>query len=179
MPIFSHGWGDIRIEDNPFDEINGESDRACALVAGAICEKRVEHGLRSTLTKDANVLNSLFQPDGPLGAFKSKATLAYAMGLLSPWAFNDLKIIVSVRNDFAHKFSVKSFGDQSITGRCANLQSPDFLYHDATGEWKHGRVVGGGAPTSGRERYVSACLIISNSIVGSIEHPEGPKRPLA
>jgi DNA-binding MltR family transcriptional regulator len=170
---FHHGQGPTRIDSNPLQEILEGPDRACALVTAAICEKRIEQALRKHLLDNADLMNMLFQPEGPLGAFKPKGALAYAMGLVSAEAFHDIKIIVNVRNDFAHKFTVSGFGDQSISGRCANLKMPDEHYGPMHGpgrkQFRQSRVEEG--LKDPRSRYIASCMVIANNIAEAIGRP--------
>ncbi|MFA5965274.1 MAG: hypothetical protein WC804_14755 [Sphingomonas sp.] len=174
---FVHGDGHNRIDSNPFDEILNAADRACALVVAAICEKRIEQALRGVLRDDPDLMNMLFQPDGPLGAFKPKTALAYAADLISPEAFHDLKIIAGIRNDFAHKFAVTKFDEQSVAGRCANLKLPELHYGDIEDASDGHKQIRQGGVAEGlkdpRSRYVAANMLISNNIALHLQYPRG------
>lgn len=188
---FHHGEGPNRIGSNPLEELMDAAHRACALVAASICEKRLEQALSAELIQDRDALNTLFQPDGPLGAFQTKATLAYLMGLITEGTFKDIKVIVRIRNDFAHKFDISSFDDQSIAARCANLKIPELHYYDITNLSDPtklpdsvsglGNKIGQDKLKEGlsdpKSRYVASCMIIANGISQSLAYPEYRGKP--
>ncbi len=53
--------------------------------------------------------------------------MAYYLGLISPACRRDLDIIRKIRNDFAHKLEIDSFGVESIRNRCRELS---YSYHE-------------------------------------------------
>jgi len=105
-------------------EMLEDSDRAAALVGGAAVEKRLEDAIKDSLSNDANLRNELFQPGGALGAFKPKVTLARLMGLITDEAYGELKTIIEVRNDFAHKLTVFKF-EPAYAAKCQKLTLVD------------------------------------------------------
>lgn len=108
------------------EEMLKDSDRAAALVGGAAVEKRLEDALKGSLAKDPDLRNELFQPTGALGAFKPKVTLARLMGLITEVAYAELKTIIEVRNDFAHKLTVSKF-EPAYAAKCRKLTLVDQL----------------------------------------------------
>jgi hypothetical protein len=122
LGFYYYGKGDKRIGQNPFEQIEFDSDRAAGLVAGAIAERRLEHVLRSRFRfADLNLSQQLFRPSGPLGSFSTKIDLAHLQGIISAEAYKDLVNIKNIRNDFAHNLELDSFDAQSIKDRCNNL----------------------------------------------------------
>jgi hypothetical protein len=62
-----------------FDMFTTESDRACAVLAGALLDSLLEHLLRKAMVPDSS--QDLFRAQGPLGSFAAKIDLALAVGL--------------------------------------------------------------------------------------------------
>ena len=100
-------------------EIQGSSDRACALVWGAL----VEDALRRAITLCLDRLNEaeaddFFGENGPAGTFSNKIKIGYALKIYARQAKDDLNIIREIRNAFAHSQIPLSFKDQEITDIC-------------------------------------------------------------
>jgi hypothetical protein len=91
-----------------------DSDRSKAIVLATIVENHLTEAIKISLRPDSAVANELFQPSGPLGNFGTKIRMAYMGGLIGKQLQNDLLIVNKVRNEFAHKLSVKTFEDQPI-----------------------------------------------------------------
>ena len=122
LGFYYYGKGEKRIGPNPFEQIEFDSDRAAGIVAGSIAENRLEYALRSRLREDVpTVADFLFQPSGPLGAFRNKIDLAYLMRVISDEAYKDLTNIKNIRNDFAHHLEWDSFNSPSVRDRCKNF----------------------------------------------------------
>jgi hypothetical protein len=122
LGFYYYGKGEKRIGPNPFEQIEFDSDRAAGIVAGSIAENRLEYALRSRLREDVpTVADFLFQPSGPLGAFRNKIDLAYLMRVISDEAYKDLTNIKNIRNDFAHHLEWDSFDSPSVRDRCKNF----------------------------------------------------------
>src|ERR1700689_2400351 len=98
--------------DADFKEFFDESpDRGIALSLPAIIENRIDAILKAYMRQDdTTAVNEYFQPNGP--PFAAKVRLAYLLGLLGPDVFKDLRTIIKIRNEFAHRLAIKLF-DQS------------------------------------------------------------------
>jgi hypothetical protein len=126
LGFYYYGKGEKRIGPNPFEQIEFDSDRAAAIVAGSIAETRLEQALQSRLRpadtfKLEEIVRQLFRPSGALGPFSTKIDLAYLMRLLSDEAYKDLTNVKNIRNDFAHELDHDSFNVPSIRDRCSNF----------------------------------------------------------
>jgi DNA-binding MltR family transcriptional regulator len=122
LGFYYYGTGAKRIEHDPFEQVEFDSDRAAGLVAGAIVERRLEEAIRSRFSiDDPEVSKELFHPSGPIGPFRVKIDLAYSLGIVSDVAHKDLSNLKDIRNRFAHNLTLDSFEAQSIRDRCNNL----------------------------------------------------------
>lgn len=111
-----------------YDELHAflnkkDSDRAKAIVLAAMIENHLTASLKYAFREDAKIWNELFQPSGPLGDFGTKVRLAYMAKYIDSNLKNDLLIIARIRNEFAHKISVKSFEDQPVRDLIKNMYS--------------------------------------------------------
>lgn len=82
-----------------------ESDRGAVIVAAAILENELDVLLNDIIQKNKvskKTLKDMFDLNGPLSSFSSKALIYYGFGLISKDIFNDLTKIRKLRNKFAH-----------------------------------------------------------------------------
>lgn len=106
-------------EDLPV-ELVGYSDRACAIVAGAILETLLERLLRKSMVP--NTTEVLFAKYGPLNSFAAKIDLARALGLITRVEVDDLHRIRRIRNEFAHSLEPMSFTTSPVRDHVAQLR---------------------------------------------------------
>src|SRR5712691_11735011 len=97
------------------------SDRAMAIVLGAIVENHLTELLRFLMRRDKAIADELFNPSGPLGPFGTKIRVAYMLRIIAPETYKDLIVINNIRNKFAHDLSVTSFDNQQITAWIRNM----------------------------------------------------------
>ncbi|WP_215779878.1 MltR family transcriptional regulator [Paludibacterium sp. B53371] len=109
--------------------LTNESDRGCALFAAAFLDKALSDLLYLSLVADKRIEKDLFEGTAPLSSFSARIKLAFYLGKISKECRADLDTIRRIRNEFAHHAELISFDDQSIAGRCRNLQ---FSYHERT-----------------------------------------------
>ena len=107
-------------------ELHSLSDRAAAIVGGALLEVRIETYLKMLLrdhrkNASSSIHGDMFRPSGALGAFSSKINLAYMLGLISADAWADIDRIRAIRNDFAHDLKISDFRSPSIAERCRKI----------------------------------------------------------
>ena len=101
--------------------LSSETDRGCALMAGAYLDDQLQRLLRRSLVDDKVVSDKLLGGFGPLGTFSARIDFCYALGLLSPMATRDLHLIRKIRNEFGHTATPLTFDCPSISARCTEL----------------------------------------------------------
>jgi hypothetical protein len=79
----------------------------------AFIEQSLRIYLANTLTK-GETSKSLLDNNGPLGSFKAKADLCYALGIIPKKLFQVLGAIGEIRNKFAHSHKKLSFESVEI-----------------------------------------------------------------
>lgn len=114
-------------------ELIGSSDRACAIVGGSLLEQALGRALKCYLHKNKKIDEKLFQPSGPLGAFATKIRLGYLIGMYGYTALGDFEIVKDIRNRFAHRWEINSFGDQQIKDWTNNFKLVDRYVADEAG----------------------------------------------
>jgi DNA-binding MltR family transcriptional regulator len=143
------------------------SERAMAIVLGAIVENHLTGLLRMLMRREENIARELFQSSGPLGPFGTKIRLAYMLRIIGPEMYGDLTIISKVRNKFAHDLTVVSFENQQISAWMQNMHIYGIvkkMAHDAkvrldtnTSSNSTSDFIASGFTSSARDSY-SACL---------------------
>lgn len=95
-----------------------ESDRAAAILIGAYLERILREVLELVMINSGSVQH-LFSPSkGALGAFGVMIDIAYATGIVSKSAYNNLRTISKVRNAFAHMEHAIKFDAPEIIELC-------------------------------------------------------------
>jgi DNA-binding MltR family transcriptional regulator len=82
-----------------------ESDRGCVLVGAALLEERLEEMFIAVFKANKTpkkIQDSIFDSNGALSTFSAKIKMAYALGFIEKYMFEDLESIRRIRNDFAH-----------------------------------------------------------------------------
>ena len=116
---------------NPFEKVNvlrqeldGVSDRAAAIVAGAFLDEILQELLREFLVEDSKSDKNIFEGTGPLSTFSAKIEMVFRLGLLSKWEHQSIHTVRAIRNEFAHVLDGVSFDTQSVKARCKNIEVP-------------------------------------------------------
>ena len=99
-----------------------ESDRGCALMAGAFLDSELEALLRSAMVANEDVADEILGQSRPAGTFSARIDLAYLLGLIDPVTRRDLHLIRKIRNDFGHLHRPIAFDDDAITSRVRELK---------------------------------------------------------
>ena len=89
------------------------TDREMAIVSLAFIESALRHLLISRFTAmKEKTEDKLFL--GSLVELKSKIDIARAMGLISTVVYSNILELAAIRNQFAHKYSVRSFNQSEV-----------------------------------------------------------------
>jgi hypothetical protein len=103
-------------------ELDGQSDRAAAIVGTTILDLLLTEALTVYLHYNSKITKVLFSMNGPVGDFGPKADLAFLVGLVTNETHRDLITIRDIRNRFAHRLSISDFKSQSIATLTNNLK---------------------------------------------------------
>lgn len=105
-------------------ELDGASDRAAAIVAGAFLDELLQNLLCAFFIKGTSSTKKLFEGTGALATFSAKIEMSFRLGLISECEHRTLTTIRVIRNDFAHVAGDLSFASQSVQARCRNIEVP-------------------------------------------------------
>lgn len=108
-------------EQEVLKNLDKDTDRAAAIVAAAILDKRLTDAISYRFHPHDEIHGSFFRSTGPLGTFSVKIDMAYVLGLIGSEAHRDLMTIKNIRNAFAHHLDIIDFDSQRIRDLCANL----------------------------------------------------------
>jgi hypothetical protein len=111
--------GDIFDLRNPSNRV---TDRGLAIVIGASVERGLERLLITQLPKlDVGTYEKLISREGPFSSFFAKIHLAFALGLIDNKTRDNLDIVRTLRNVFAHSPKAVSFQTPLIAKECGTL----------------------------------------------------------
>jgi DNA-binding MltR family transcriptional regulator len=102
--------------------LDAETDRGCALLAGAVLDDRLADLLRAVFVDDAKAADELLEDRGGLGSFAFRIDACVCLGLLPRFVCADLNIVRKIRNDFAHGSAAITFDVPKIKQRVENLK---------------------------------------------------------
>lgn len=102
-------------------ELHEGSDRAAAVVGGALIEEILSRMLRDFLRGDKKELDEMFGISSPLGTFSAKIKAGYFLGRYDSVIRKDLDYVRKIRNEFAHELSA-TFEAQKVRSLCFNLE---------------------------------------------------------
>lgn len=114
-----------------FDELDGESPRAAAILAVAALEDELDALLRSKFPPStSNTRWKLIAgPEKPFGSLEAKRNVAEVFGFFGPKTNAAIKCIATVRNKFAHRTNVRDFDHPQVLEQCRELSdNPVFPY---------------------------------------------------
>lgn len=136
----------MRFRDNPeeayrrleviIDEMEGESDRAVAIVGVAWVEEALADSISAFLQSHGESSKRLFGGNGPLASFSAKIDLARLLGVITNTVWADLHRLREVRNEFAHQLAQKKGGNKlaftanHVRDKCLSLKCVAHEKHD-------------------------------------------------
>jgi hypothetical protein len=105
------------------DGLVEQDDLHVAITAVSIIEAHLEKLIVSRLhSNDKNFLSRLFENRGPLSDFNSKILIGQAFGLITPPLGDELHMMRTVRNTFAHAKMPLSFDMQPVESAVRSLK---------------------------------------------------------
>ncbi|MBK7003138.1 MAG: hypothetical protein IPH35_25445 [Rhodoferax sp.] len=114
---------DIAYFSGFLEEFQKESDRGGALVGAALLDARLERLLLAHMLPGKVAEDLVIGGNAPFGTFSSRINGCYAFGLITASERQDLNIVRSIRNEFAHREHGITFADSKIQGFCSSLKS--------------------------------------------------------
>lgn len=107
------------------DPLLVESDRGCVIVGVATLDSALSDYLRAVM-KNNGLSNryavKIFDGNGGLGTFSSKAQVARGFALISEDVFHDLMVLRKLRNEFAHAQRPCTFSDHKVISQIDSMR---------------------------------------------------------
>ena len=117
------------------DVLNSEADLACVVVGAAFLDAALKTLLSEKLLKSSGVTEKLLDDrGGVLGTFSARADLAYCLGIVRKHHYNDLCVVMEIRNHFAHKHLQLAFDDVAVREKCDRLNEWKVVLHGEENE---------------------------------------------
>lgn len=108
------------------EELNQETPRAAVIISGAMLDELLRDLLASFMIDDKSKVDELLGSEknamAPLSSFGARIQLAYTLGLISKFIYDDLILIKKIRNSFAHKKHGYSFDADKVVSLCNSLK---------------------------------------------------------
>lgn len=116
-------WNDLTLINN-----TGGNERLEALMAANYCDKYAQRLLESSFPNADKFRGELFGSRGYLHSARAKFDLCFAMGLIGPNQIHNLRLMLRIRNRFAHENDVDSFEHDKIAGLVDNFILPESTF---------------------------------------------------
>jgi hypothetical protein len=134
-----------------------KNDRGAVLLIGSNLENMLESAIGRFLFYDR--VSKLFGQDKPLGSFRNKILIGYAMNLYGNDTFNNLEVVREIRNAFAHAKIPISFATPEVGAVCDLLNVVSLMEAHYKME-----IPIGPAPLRGLDRFKHACHWMSSRL---------------
>lgn len=145
-------------------EIDSQSDRGAAVIACSLLEEHLKWAIdRCFVELTADTSKRIFE--GPLGPLFNRSYLGFALGLYDRNAREEIILIGTIRNRFAHKIAPINFSDDEVDQLCGRLFYPKL----------HKSELGDGA--SNREKYLHSCWILRALVTAEFKGIDRLKSP--
>lgn len=105
------------------ETLSPESDRGCALMAGAFLDDRLKLLIQGSLIEERKLAKQFLAFNGPAGTFSSRIDYAYLTALIPKSVHADLHLIRDIRNKFGHRIDPIDFTTPEIRKRCEEFQN--------------------------------------------------------
>ena len=87
-----------------YKNVKSETDTGISIITAAYMDDVLNRLFRLHMDNiESNVVDDLFNVNGPLDSFSSRIRTAYAFGLIREETYNNLDHFRKIRNSFAHK----------------------------------------------------------------------------
>lgn len=152
-----------------FEELVGGSDRACAILGGAIVDQvlvfQLQGAMRDLTRKE--FLELFFDNRALLQTMAARIDLSYALGLNERQEVVQLHAIRRIRNAFAHAVRPISFSTKLVTRECEKLSDSYFAKDTSTADL-----------SEGRRRFIGICAGIYGHFHNGKDKPNHYKETL-
>jgi hypothetical protein len=149
--------------ENMWEELNGASDRAAALIAAAFLDISLENSIKMRMLELSDDQSGLiFSPDkGFISGATSKARIAHALGVFGGLTLKACMDIFSIRNSFAHAAHAITFETSAIKNAVLSLKLPSNM------EGRYQEIIDTHSKymDSPRGKYTNGCVLIATLVM--------------
>lgn len=147
------------------DVLNSQADLACVVVGAAFLDTALKTLLSEKFFKSFNssrtITAKLLDDGGALGSFSARADLTYCLDLVTKPRYQDLCLVMEIRNQFAHKHLQLAFDDSTVREMCGRLNEWKVVLHgeqeDTTSELTPKELT-----TKARNQFNLSVVLLSN-----------------
>jgi len=104
-----------------FNAVRNDSERSAVMVAAAHLSELLRRLILERLIENSGAKNLFAGPTAPLGSFSSRASAAFALGLITHAEHRHITLIRRIRNAFAHEARA-SFRDEGVVSKCFQFE---------------------------------------------------------
>ena len=109
--------------------LNEENDLPLILISTSYIDACLASILERKLIK-SSITQKLLGPNGPIGGISVRADLSYSLGVIEKSLYQDLLIIMRIRNEVAHHHIGLNFNEPYISELCNELNYLTTVYPD-------------------------------------------------
>lgn len=107
------------------DIMNCADDVSCIVITTSFLDCMLAALLSNQFIDCTTTTKMLSHDSGSLNAFSTKADLAYCLGLIPKWVYQNLRLVAEIRNVVAHRIDDYDFCHDDICPRCMHMNIPD------------------------------------------------------
>jgi len=149
--------------------------RKLTVVGAAFLDAALKTLLSEKLLNPSSVTEKLLDGRGALGTFSARADLAYCLGIVRKHHYNDLCLVMAIRNQFAHKHLQLAFDDPTVREKCDRLNEWKVILHgeeqDTTSEPTPKQL-----STKARSQFTLSVVFLSNWLLIAALELKAPPR---
>jgi hypothetical protein len=144
-------------------DIQTDTDRGAALIAGSMLENALEDALQTLMREnmEPDELSDIFGRLGFLSTFSAKITAGYAFRLYGKQTKADLEIVKDIRNAFAHSSIRVAFDTESVRSATESIKFLERLKMEFGKPWP---------PATARGKFTQTCHHLGIALMSEASH---------
>lgn len=162
-------WFD-EVFDDWLQDFQEETDRACAILATTLLDVLLGELLTVGFHGGKTATKKFFEGLGPLASFSARIEAAYGFGFISKMERDDLNVLRTIRNDFAHSVRPMTLADDDVVARVRSLRMPPELGFPLEVFQKMAR--------PDRIHFVTGVVFAANALKARLQRAEKPTPPV-
>jgi hypothetical protein len=140
------------------------NDRGAAILAAINTENALRYAISRRLAVTREEYDNLFGRNGPMGTFDLKIRMAQAMNIFGRETKDNLLLVRTIRNAFAHAHIPITFRTAQIKHLCVFLVI-QFVLHPKSVKVVDGEIIPPEEPVEARQRFNNVCETLSHNLM--------------